>query len=565
MVTGRVRAYPFGIVSEGDDTERLRWVHHALRQVPAVVGITRGPEHVFVFTSHGMDGALRGAEVLGRPGREALPELAKQGFFDIVDEVFRTGEPFIGRAIAAVVPDGAGGSVTRYFDYVYQPVLGADGRVEGVLSHASDVTDAVVARRDAEASLARLARAVRESPDGIVTISEDGRLLAANPAMERLLGRAALPHLGRSIDELGLIAPAALPAALAEVRRRFAEPGASGLFETTLLGASGEEIPVELNGTVVRDLDGRPVLQVVARDVRRRREEEQRRAEVDRRLQQAQRLESAGRLAGGIAHDFNNVLQLVLAQAELALSSDELAESLRPEIEAIRDAAASAGSLVRQLLLIARRQPTQRERVDVAALVRALAPLFERLAGRRSRFELGIDVPGPGVAVVDADRSQLEQVLINLVVNARDAIVDSGEVRLRLELRTLRDGEVEPLAPGPYVHLALSDTGTGIPADVLEHVFEPFFTTKPEGSGTGLGLSTAHAIVTQAGGAIAVESAEGRGSTFHVYLPQAASDAPDRAPPREAHGAPAPPTGARALTAAGPGTAPGPAHRAGRP
>jgi PAS domain S-box-containing protein len=504
-----------------DETARLRWLHEAFRQIPALVGITRGPDHVFEFVSHGVERVLAGQDILGRPGRAALPELAAQGFFDIVDSVLRTGEPFVGRAVEATLPDGRGGTVTRYFDYVYQPLVGADGRVEGVMAHASDVTDAVVARRDAEASLARLARAVRDAPDGIATIAEDGRLLAANPALERLLGRAALPYLGRPLADLGFIPPRALPRMLAEMQRRFAGEGASELFQTTLLAASGEEIPVEINTMLVRDLDGRAVLEMVVRDVRVRHREERRRAEVDRRLQQAQRLESAGRLAGGIAHDFNNVLQLVLAQAELVLAAGELPASLRPEVEAIRDAAASAGSLVRQLLLIARRQSAQRERVDVAELARALAPLFERLAGRRSRFELTIDVPGPGVAVVLADRSQLEQVFINLVVNARDAIVDGGDVRLLIEMRELREGEVPSLPPGRYVRASVSDTGTGIPADVLEHVFEPFFTTKPEGFGTGLGLSTAHAIVTQAGGALTVESVVGQGSTFRVLLPVA--------------------------------------------
>jgi signal transduction histidine kinase/ActR/RegA family two-component response regulator len=246
----------------------------------------------------------------------------------------------------------------------------------------------------------------------------------------------------------------------------------------------------------------------------------------EHRLRQAQRMEAVGRLAGGIAHDFNNLLTVILGFSEFLV--DQIPEDQPAHRDAIeiRQAAHRATRLTRQLLAFSRQQVLERRVIDLVQAVRDMQPMLTRLLGADVQFTFTHADP-PQLVLMDA--GQFEQVVMNLAINARDAMPAGGKLTVFLErtrLDAVHAAELE-IEPGPYVMMAVADTGQGIDADTLEHIFEPFFTTKAPGSGTGLGLSTVFGIVHQSGGAIEVNSVVGQGTTFRVYFPLSAAPAAD--------------------------------------
>jgi two-component system cell cycle sensor histidine kinase/response regulator CckA len=255
-------------------------------------------------------------------------------------------------------------------------------------------------------------------------------------------------------------------------------------------------------------------------------------AEHDARLLQMSKMEAVGRLAGGVAHDFNNLLTAILGYTNLVLDELGPAHPSRPDVEQIQHAAESAASLTRQLLAFSRRQVLQPEILDLNLVVGNIESLLRRLIGEQIQFVTDL---APTVGHVNADQGQLEQVLMNLAINARDAMAGGG----RLTIAT-RDVTVTPdiaklhrgLQPGDYVLLEVGDTGSGMDAHVLAHLFEPFFTTKKRGQGTGLGLATVYGIIKQSGGYIAVDTEVGKGTTFSIYLPPTRLPQPATPEPR---------------------------------
>ncbi len=241
---------------------------------------------------------------------------------------------------------------------------------------------------------------------------------------------------------------------------------------------------------------------------------------LEQQLAQAQRIESIGRLAGGIAHDFNNLLTVILASVQMVIAKLPAGSELHAEVDAIRDAGERATRLTSQLLTFARRQVIAPARLDLNDLARQTERLLRRVIGEHIELKTVLDI-GPGVVV--ADRAQLEQVLVNLAINARDAMPNGGCLTIETRKVTVASpasGGPADVAAGNYVVLAVSDTGPGIPSDAMPHVFEPFFTTKPLGEGTGLGLATCYGIIKQAGGVILVDTIVGRGTTFTIMLPE---------------------------------------------
>ncbi|WP_237216647.1 ATP-binding protein, partial [Falsiroseomonas oryziterrae] len=241
----------------------------------------------------------------------------------------------------------------------------------------------------------------------------------------------------------------------------------------------------------------------------------------------AARLQSVGALAGGIAHDFNNLLAAVTASAETALARDP-GSAAAPELLQVLDSAARGAALVRQLLAFARQQALQPRVVELNEAVTGIAGLLQRLLGRHVRLSVELEEPGRRVRI---DPTQLDQVIMNLALNARDAMPGGGRLRIATGHAVVLQPEPigqEELAPGRYVLLEVADTGGGIPPALLPRIFDPFFTTKREQGGTGLGLSTVHGIVRQSGGFIAADSRPGEGTTFRIWLPR--HDGPSEAP-----------------------------------
>lgn len=270
----------------------------------------------------------------------------------------------------------------------------------------------------------------------------------------------------------------------------------------------------------------------------KRRETEKEKAEAltalqesQEQLRQAQKLEAVGRLAGGIAHDFNNLLTIIGGYSDLLLKSSTLGDNDREQLNEIDEAAQRAGSLVRQLLAFSRKQVLHPEVLNPNSLVTGIGRMLQRLIGEDIEIVARLDHE---VGKINADAGQIEQVLINLVVNARDAMPRGGQITITTQNVDLDQSYSDmhiAVTPGPYVMLAVSDTGTGMDAETQQHIFEPFFTTKEMGKGTGLGLSTIYGIVKQSGGNICVYSEIGKGTTFKIYLPRVEAEVSTRREP----------------------------------
>jgi PAS domain S-box-containing protein len=278
--------------------------------------------------------------------------------------------------------------------------------------------------------------------------------------------------------------------------------------------ADGSYAHVFDRGYVLHDGDGRPTRMIGAMmDITQR-------LQLEEELRQSQKMEAVGRLAGGVAHDFNNLLTIITGRTHLVLGRLKADDPVRRSVEVIQKTADRAAGLTRQLLAFSRKQVLQRKVLDLNTMVADVSTMLRRLIGEDVDLLLTL---GPHAGRVNADRAQLEQALMNLAVNARDAMPEGGT--LGLETDHVQLGAVPPdrpdaLPPGPYVVLRVMDTGTGMDAATQARIFEPFFTTKELGKGTGLGLSMVHGIVRQHGGAIHVRSVEGGGTTFEIYLPQ---------------------------------------------
>jgi signal transduction histidine kinase len=258
----------------------------------------------------------------------------------------------------------------------------------------------------------------------------------------------------------------------------------------------------------------------------RHRAEERR---LEEQLRQVQKMEAIGRLAGGIAHDFNNVLAAIIACTDVLRASTDAGDPSRSEIEEIRQAAARASRLTQQLLLFSRKQTANPTVLELRAVVATIETMLQRVLGDRIRIVIRQD---PELGIIRADWGQMEQVLVNLAVNARDAMPDGGTLTIEtanVDLLPSSDLIHRARRAGPHVMLSVADTGCGMDSETLSHLFEPFFTTKEAGKGTGFGLATVYGIVDQSGGFITVDSEPGRGSTFRIYLPKL-DDSPPRKP-----------------------------------
>lgn len=375
-------------------------------------------------------------------------------------------------------------------------------------------------RRRAEESLqqayAQVYQIINNAPGvAIQGYDREGRVLFWNRASEDLYGFSEQQVLGRRLGEFLLserdaeefeqfirqILRTGQPAPLREWETRTAS-GASRYIISSLF-------PVQM---------GRGQIQIVCMDI-----DITERKNLEAQLLRAQRLESIGRLAGGIAHDFNNLLTAIAGYAETALARLPAGHPATEDLQRVLDTVDRAAELVHHLLAFARRQPLQPQKLNLNELLHHTVPLLHRLLGKQVDLRLVTD---PALKQVRADPTQIEQVLLNLAINARDAMSDGGILTIQTANVILDASAVQTmpdLSPGEYVMLSVTDTGTGIPPEHIEHIFEPFFTTKEE-TGTGLGLAVVYGVVKQSGGHIVVDSEPGQGATFRIYLPSVLPD-----------------------------------------
>lgn len=381
-------------------------------------------------------------------------------------------------------------------------------------------------------SYERMDLILQNTYDAFIAIDKDGRITDWNPRAVQQFGWTRTEALGREIGEL--LVP---PEQRVSGERGFAQFARDGQplvmgepVEVMARHREGHLVPVEI---VVAALPAEAGYGASAflRDIRPRRDAEAREQLRKQRLDEArtalarsQKLEAVGKLTGGVTHDFNNILHIISANVQLLLKAGDNSEKVVKRLHGIQDAVERGTKLSAQLLAFARRQPLHPSLVDVGLLLERMDSLLHRAAGDAVAIELA---RAGDLWHTLVDPNQLENVLLNLVINARDAMAGSGKVTITLANRRLDSdlaGDDPELAPGDYVLIAVADTGEGMPPEVIERAFEPFFTTKPEGKGTGLGLSMAHGFVRQSGGHIRIDSRLGEGTTIGIYLPRALAE-----------------------------------------
>lgn len=397
-------------VASAIDNER-RHLRSLFKQAPGFIAVTTGPSHIFEVANDAFYQIVGHRSILGKPVRDALPEMQEQEFFKLLDRVYTSGEPYVGRSIGVSVQRTPGAPLeTLYVDFVFQPIIESDGTVTGTFCQGTDIT---------EHKLTQEKLAIHQSE------------------LEKLVAERtkALEHSQRA-------------------------------------------------------------------------------------LQRSEKLEAIGKLTGGVAHDFNNVLQIIAGNLQLMQLESDQSEQTKKYLSSAVDAVDRGAKLAAQLLAFARRQPLQPVVVNLARILRDMDDLLRRALGETIELETRVSDDLWHTAV---DPHRLENVILNLAINARDAMPEGGKLTLELENAVLDDQYVlahPDVSAGQYAMIVIRDTGKGMPPEVMERAFDPFFTTKKEGEGTGLGLSMAYGFVKQSEGHIKVYSEYGKGTTFRIYLPR---------------------------------------------
>jgi two-component system cell cycle sensor histidine kinase/response regulator CckA len=386
------------------------------------------------------------------------------------------------------------------------PIRDSLERIVGASTIGRDIS----ARKRREHDLSRLVAVVESSHDAIISLTSKAEVLTWNRGAERIFGYSSKEAVGQSIL---LLSPPVQPEEGSTLLERIQRLDIVENFETTRMRKDGTQIHVAFTLSPTKDSEGHVVgVSGVARDVTENKRLEQ-------MLRQSQKMEAVGQLAGGVAHDFNNLLGVILGYTGLLLDRLSTDDPQRRSIEEIQKAGDRAALLTRQLLAFSRKQVLQLKVLDLDAVVAGAEKLLQRLIGEHIQL---LVVPNPGLGRIKADAGQLEQIIMNLAVNARDAMPTGGKLTIQtsnVEIDEEFAGLHPSTHPGPHVMLSVTDTGCGMDEKTKVRIFEPFFTTKEFGKGTGLGLSTVYGIVKQSNGSVWVYSEVGVGTTFKIYLP----------------------------------------------
>ncbi|UGQ45059.1 hybrid sensor histidine kinase/response regulator [Massilia endophytica] len=636
--------------------EESKLLRQLFAQAPSFMAVLRGPQHIFELANEPYARLTGGRELIGKPVALALPELREQGFVELLDRVYASGEPFVGRQMKVELRAPDCGIQARYLDFVYQPLRADNGAVTGVFLEGSDVTDRIITeerlrmaqqaggigsfewfpatgkvlasstyrriwglpddvditadllvslvderdrdrvgplrireggnpleyaeyriRRPDNGELRWLARQgevtegptpdrrryvgvvfditerkqieqeLRTSQDrlaaifgqasvGLSELNLQGRFQRVNGALCQMLGRTQQELLGLHMDDLIHPDDKAENTAYVEqlkrsgqpftLEKRYQKPDGSWVWISSSMSRLDDEMGQPLALIAVKtDITERRRIEVALRDLndtleQRVAREIAQRDKAEEALRQSQKMEAVGQLTGGVAHDFNNVLQIISGNLHLLhhhLGGDEMAKR---RLEMAVAAVERGAKLSSQLLAFARRQPLQPVVSDLGRLVRNMDELLRRAMGEAVEL---VTVTGSGLWNTMVDPGQIENVILNLAINARDAMKGEGRLTIELGNAVLDEYYVNNLIDvpsGQYVMLSVTDTGCGMPSEVLQRAFEPFFTTKPEGEGTGLGLSMAYGFVKQSRGHIKIYSEVGQGTSVKIYLPR---------------------------------------------
>ena len=391
------------------------------------------------------------------------------------------------------------------------PIRDQAGRLTGSAAIVRDTTERIEMEAALRRSEANFRSVIENSPYGALRTLLDGRILLANPAAVIMLGYSSESEL------LSLNMASDIYRNLAD-RARIIQQARNTEYikdiEVEWKHKSGSSIMVRFSSHIVKNQAGEiDHFDLMVQDITKQHN-------LEEQLRQAQKMEAIGRLAGGVAHDFNNLLGVIIGYSELALDQIGPGNAVRGQVEQIRKAGERAGALTRQLLAFSRQQVLDTKTLNLNAIISDMAQLLLRLIGEDVELQTKLDSQ---LHAIRGDQGQIEQVIMNLAVNSRDAMPQGGKLMIETRNTTVDDDELQrrtPMTPGDYILLIISDTGVGMDTETQAHIFEPFFTTKAQGKGTGLGLATVYGVVKQSGGYIWVYSEPGVGATFKVYLPR---------------------------------------------
>jgi PAS domain S-box-containing protein len=517
-ITGRRRAE----LAQRESEERLRSLAENMPGIITMIDRTG----TILYINRVLSGFDR-ATVLGTNTYGYIRPAYAAAYRAIMERVFATGE--VGDI--EIEGDGADGATAWYLSRL-APIRSA-GRIIAVVVTTEDVTDRKRAederrafQREREALLERLQMQMDRNPIGCIIWDAHGRYGYVNPAAERIFGFGCAELVGQTHD---LIVPPAARGAVDDIFARLArgDMGADSVNENVT--KDGRTITCEWHNTPMFDGSGAFIgAMSMVQDISARRQ-------LEDQYRQAQKMEAIGKLAGGVAHDFNNLLTAIMGYGEMVLARRGLDEVAQGHIRQITKAGRRAAALTQQLLAYSRKQVLQPRIFNLNGVVADMNGLLHRLIGEHIELRTDLDAQ---LWQVRADPNQFEQVLMNLAINARDAMAGGGVLTISTANVSLdaAGARAHPdLAPGDHVRLRVVDNGAGMDAAVMERIFEPFFTTKKAGEGTGLGLSMVFGVVKQSGGAISVTSQTGHGSAFEILLPRSL-DAESPAPRRSEHG-----------------------------
>jgi len=453
-------------------------------------------------------------EMMGMNNRQYTDEENAPKLYRAFNQVYRTGEPTKGFDWEVIRKDGA----KRYVETSVSSIKNSSGQPIGFRGIVRDITERKQIEETLRVSESRYRSLFDGVPIGLYRTTAAGEIIDANPALIEMLGYLDWESLSKVNAADIYIDP--------EERKKWQplmeQEGIVRNFQKQLQHRDGTVIWVEENARAICDAEGRVLFYEGSfQDITERKRAEEEMAALQEQLRQSQKMESIGRLAGGIAHDFNNLLTIIKGYSQLSLIELKEGNPLKENIEEVKKATDRAADLIRQLLAFSRRQVMEMRVLDLNILLQNLDKMLRRVIGED--IEL-VTLLAEDLGRVKTDPGQIEQVILNLAVNARDAMPSGGKLTIEtanVELDETYARRHVAVTPGRYVMLAVSDTGVGMTPEVRDRVFEPFFTTKEKGKGTGLGLSTVYGIVKQSEGNIWIYSEPGHGTTFKIYLPQA--------------------------------------------
>ena len=557
-------------------------------QAPGFITALSGPEHVFEFVNRAYRRLFGDRDFIGRTVREVFPELAGQGFYEWLDRVYATGERFVAQRVPILLDFPGAPGERRFLDFIYEAVQDEDGAITGIFCEGYDVTDATLAgealveQTRALETLNRLAGTivVEQDPERIVQVVTDAGVALSGAAFGAFFYNVLEPdglkymlyalsgaersafetfpnprntavfgptfrgegvvrsddiladwryggHGGMPEGHLPVRSYLAVPViardgeVIGGLLFGHAEPGRfTDRHEGLMVGLAAQAAIAIENARLIqgeREANERLEQRVAERT--------QELTEAHEALRQAQKMEAVGQLTGGIAHDFNNLLAGISGSLEIIERrlSQGRTDGVDRFLQGAQTSAQRAAALTQRLLAFSRRQTLDPKPTDVNRLVFGMEDLIARTVGPAIKVEV-VGAAGLWAALVDA--AQLESALLNLAINARDAMPEGGRLTIETANKWLDDrgARERDLPPGQYLSICVTDTGTGIPKEIADRIFDPFFTTKPIGQGTGLGLSMIHGFVRQSGGQVRVYSEEGQGTTMCLYLPRHAGE-----------------------------------------